>query len=226
MTATPTRLAVLPRPTPVPGWSLDADRLAAASRLMDGLAHDLRNPLNALALNVEVLHEKLARASGGEVPAGAAKNLQALRDQVARLDGLLGQFGRFLTPPGALPGGVVLGTLVREVSTVLGHAARRAQVTLDLEVPDGDRIQAPDTSLARFLVLRTVLRGIDRTPQGGRLKLSVGREGGRPVLKVEGDTGREVAPGPLEEGLAALARTQLAELHHAGPLSRLVFTGA
>ena len=170
---------------------------------MDGLAHDLRNPLNALALNVEVLQEKLSRASGGEVPAGPAKNLQALRDQVARLDALL-----------------------REVATVLGHTARRAQVLLELEAPEGDRVQAPDPSLLRFLVLRTVLRAVDRTPPGGRVRLSVGREGGRPILLVEdGELVREPASPALEEGLAALARTQLAELHQ-GPRLRLVFTGA
>ena len=193
---------------------------------MDGLAHDLRNPLNALALNVEVLQEKLSRASGGEVPAGPAKNLQALRDQVARLDALLGQFARFLTPPGALQGGIALGTLLREVATVLGHTARRAQVLLELEAPEGDRVQAPDPSLLRFLVLRTVLRAVDRTPPGGRVRLSVGREGGRPILLVEdGEFVREPASPALEEGLAALARTQLAELHQ-GPRLRLVFTGA
>jgi len=201
--------------------------VACAARLMDGLAHELRNPLNALALNVEVLHEKLSRASGGEVPPGPAKNLQALRDQVARLDGLLGQFSRFLAPPAALQGGLVLGTLVRDVAAVLGHATRRAQGTLELEAPDGDRVQAPDPSLLRFLVLRTVLRGVDRTPPGGKVRLSVGRDGGRPALWVDGgDGGRELAPGALEEGLAALARTQLAELHVAGPRLRLVFTGA
>jgi signal transduction histidine kinase len=106
---------------------------------MDGLPHDLRNPLNALALNVEVLQEKLSRASGGEVPAGPAKNLQALRDQVARLDVLLGQFTRFLTPPGALQGGTTLGTLAREAAAVLGHSARRAQVGLDVDPSEGER---------------------------------------------------------------------------------------
>ena len=226
MTATPTRLAALPRPTPAPGWSLDAERWACATRLMDGLAHDLRNPLNALALNVEVLQEKLSRASGGEVPAGPAKNLQALRDQVARLDVLLGQFTRFLTPPGALQGGTTLGTLAREAAAVLGHSARRAQVGLDVDPSEGERIQVPDPALLRFLVLRLLLRAVDRTPPGGRVRLSLSREGGRPALLVEDPGPREPGPAALEEGLAELARAQGIEFHHAGKQIRLVFPGA
>jgi len=226
VSGTPTRLAALPRSPPAPGWSLDAERWTCATRLMDGLAHDLRNPLNALALNVEVLQEKLARAAGGTVPPGPAKNLQALRDQVARLDGLLGQFSRFLSPPAAAQGAIALGTLIREVAAVLGHTARRAQVVLEVEAGEGDRIQAPDPSLVRFLVLRTVLRAVDRTPPGGKARLALTRDGGRPVLAVEaGDAGREPDSGPLEEGLTALARTQGAEFHLAGPQVRLVFPG-
>src|SRR5262249_47059722 len=141
--------------------------------------------------------------------------------------GMLGQFSRFLAPPAALQGGLVLGTLVRDAAGVLGHAARRAQVTVELEAPDGDRVQAPDASLLRFLVLRSVLRGVDRIAPGGKLRLSVGRDGGRPALSVEGgDGGRELAPGALEEGLEALARTQLAELHVTWPRLRLVLTAA
>lgn len=224
MTATPTRLVALPRATAAPTWSLDAERWTCASRLMEGLAHDLRNPLNALGLHVEVLKEKLSRAAGGEIPEGPAKNLKALREQVTRLDVLLGQFGRFLSPPGALQGGTPLGNLVRETAAVLGHSARRAQVGLDVDPAEGERIPTGEPSLLRFLVLRLVLRAVDRTPPGGRVRLALAREGGRAVLLVEdGGPPREPTSGPLEEGLAELARTQGAELHHTGNPIRLSF---
>jgi spermidine synthase len=50
-----------------------AVRWASAVRLMDSLVHDVRNPLNALAINVEILQEKLARAAGGAVPPSSGR---------------------------------------------------------------------------------------------------------------------------------------------------------
>ncbi|HEY1332614.1 MAG TPA: histidine kinase dimerization/phospho-acceptor domain-containing protein, partial [Myxococcaceae bacterium] len=137
-------------------------RWSAAVRLMDSLVHDVRNPLNALAINVEILQEKLARAAGGEVPPTQAKNLQAMREQVARVNGMLGDFARFLAPSPTAPAVQSLSSMVRDAVGVLGHAGRRARVKVMVDVPEGQSaVEAMDASALAFLVLIPVLRALE-----------------------------------------------------------------
>ncbi|HXN41127.1 MAG TPA: histidine kinase dimerization/phospho-acceptor domain-containing protein, partial [Myxococcaceae bacterium] len=66
-----------------------------ARALVLGLLHDARNPLNALAINLEVLTDKLRQS---EAPATGEKNVKAMREQIRRIDSMLRRFGDFLAP--------------------------------------------------------------------------------------------------------------------------------
>ena len=221
-------------PTPVPFLApstpqgaatlIRSVRWAAATRLMDSLVHDVRNPLNALAINVEILQEKLSRAAGGEVPASQAKNLQAMREQVARVNAMLGDFARFLAPSPAAAATQSLSTTVRDAVAVLGHAARRARVKVMVDTPEGQAVvEAMDPSGLAFLTLVPVLRALERTPEDGQVKVSVRNEGARQVLHVQ-DGGREEGDDTeVEQALGAAAREYGAEFHVRGSQLRLSF---
>ena len=221
----PTARPFLPSSSPEPASALiRAVRWSAAVRLMDSLVHDVRNPLNALAINVEILQEKLSRAAGGEVPPTQAKNLQAMREQVARVNGLLGEFARFLAPPAGAPAEVSLSAMVKDAVAVLGHAGRRARVKLVLEAADSqDAVEAMDPSVLGFLVLVPVLRALERTPEDGQVRIAVRNEGARVVLHVQ-DGGREEGEDTeVEQALAAAASEYGVEIHVRGSQLRLSF---
>src|SRR3954463_13304181 len=84
-----------------------AARYSAIPALMDSLLHDVRNPLNALTINLEVLYGKL-KAEMGEVPLSQEKNIKAMRDQIQRVDGILRQFHEFIVLRGGAAGEVDL----------------------------------------------------------------------------------------------------------------------
>lgn len=191
---------------------------------MDSLVHDVRNPLNALAINVEILHEKLARAAGGEVPPAQAKTLHAMRDQIARVNGMLGDFARFLAAPPGAPAVLSLSQVMREAMGVLAHAGRRARVKFAVDVPEGQAaVAAMDPSALGFLVMNSLLRAIERSPEDAQVRASVRDEGTRVVLHVQ-DAGREDGDETeIEQALAAAAKEYGAEFHVRGPQLRLSF---
>ena len=201
-----------------------AVRWSTAVRLMDSLVHDVRNPLNALAINVEILHEKLSRAAGGQLPAAQAKNLQAMREQVTRVNRLLGEFARFLAPSPTAPTVVSLSTTVEDAVAVLGHSGRRARVKIAVDAPEAQAgVEAMDPSVLGFLVLVPVLRALERTPEDGQVRVSVRTEGAREVLHVQ-DGGREEGEDTeVEQALAAAAAEYGVEFHVRGSQLRLSF---
>ena len=219
-----------PRPAPAPlalqrsSALIRSVRWSVAARLMDSLVHDVRNPLNALAINVEILQEKLSRAAGGAVPATQAKNLQAMREQVSRVNAMLGEFARFLAPSPTTPAVLSLSSTVTDAVAVLGHAGRRARVKVMVDVPEGRAaVEAMDPSALAFLVLVPVLRALERTPEDGQVRVAVRSEGTRVVLHVQ-DGGREEGEETeVEQALAAAAGEYGAEFHVRGSQLRLSF---
>jgi len=82
---------------------VDAARYGAVPTLMDSLLHDVRNPLNALSIHLEVLSEKL-KADTGQVPPSQDKNLKAMRDQIQRVDAIMRRFSEFIVSRSGAPG--------------------------------------------------------------------------------------------------------------------------
>ena len=90
-----TSAAEAPAPVSDVQTVVGAARNAVAQRLMDSLLHDVRNPLNALSINLDVLTEKIRRELG-EIPAAQEKNLKVMREQIFRVDAVLRQFADFM----------------------------------------------------------------------------------------------------------------------------------
>ena len=65
-------------------------RSTALSRVIAGVAHDIKNPLNAMALQLAILSEKLS--GEGEAAGAAVPHLSALREQIGRVNEVVRRF--------------------------------------------------------------------------------------------------------------------------------------
>jgi signal transduction histidine kinase len=157
-----------------------------AVRLMDSLLHDARNPLNALAINLDVLAEKLKNAAG-EVPASQAKNVGAMRAQIFRVEAVLRQFAEYIAPHGGQGGEVDLSQVVRGALDVLSYEGRRAQVQLCPALEPDSFVQLRDSVNARVVAAQAILRGILRSPPESELVIRVHQDGARVSLTVRDD---------------------------------------
>lgn len=174
----------------------------AASRLMDSLLHDARNPLNAIAIHLEILREKLKDENGVVAPA-YEKNLQAMREQVFRVDGILRQFSEFVAPrPG--PGGPVnLSDILAKVREVVGHELRKRRIGVRWSLEPGVVVRCNDSAALHLLALYPVLRALPRAGPGGEVAVTLTRDGPSAWLRV-GEPGGPT-PEPSAEVASALA---------------------
>lgn len=113
--------------------SIRSERLAAIGRMAAQVAHEVRNPLNALGLNAEMLADELESGDPKEQKA----MLTAIRREVARLTEITESYlalGRL--PPLRLEP-MEVGPLLRELQRFLEQECERAGVTLVLTGPEG-----------------------------------------------------------------------------------------
>lgn len=174
----------------------------AGSRLMDSMLHDARNPLNALAINVEVLAEKL-KDDDGKVPESLDKNLRAIRDQVYRVDAILRQFADFITPRVGVAADTNLSEVVQRAVEVVSHEGRKRRVKLQTVLDGGSVVPVADAGALNLLLAQVLLRAVSRAAAGTELSIAIVKVDGRPILRV---TEPQAAPVENTEPLHALAR--------------------
>jgi signal transduction histidine kinase len=174
---------------------IQSEKLAVVGTFASGLAHEVRNPLNSIALQLSVLERRIAPLSEGV--AGQIKELvSVIREEVKRLDNLVGDFLQFSRSNRVQYRPTSLDALVDEVTRLLRPEARAAGVSLRRQrigepVPD----LRVDPEKMKQVVINLLQNAIEAMPDGGTVQVESGLVDGRALLVVK-DSG----PG-LPEGL-------------------------
>jgi signal transduction histidine kinase len=175
-------------------------------RLVAGVAHDIKNPLNAMSLQLALLGDKLdGVAAAGQAAAG---HLGALRDQIGRVNEVLRRLVD-VTDPAAPLGYTDVGELLSDVATLFAYEARRRRIDLSLEAHAGAIRTRCDPARLGRLVLVMYGRAIALTPDGGLFAARAEARNGEAAIVVEhtagdpdGDLGYDTEA--LAAGAAAL----------------------
>lgn len=156
-----------------------ASRLTAISRLTSGVAHEIKNPLNAIALRLDLLRAKL-----GEPEEGLAKELDILSKEVLRLDRVVKTFLDFSRPVEVHFEEVDLAALAREVADLMTPQARLAHIDLELNTPAEPAYLRADPDMIKQAILNLVTNAMEAMKNGGRLCLNVSDANGAITLEV------------------------------------------
>ena len=162
-------------------------RLAELGTLTGGLAHELKNPLSTIGLNLSLLREEL-----DDAPSKTVSRLERVQGEAARLRVILDDFLRYAGRIEAEPRPLDLTQLLREVADFFAPQAAARGVTLDLDVPEDPALALADETLLKQAVLNLALNAVEHTPPGGRVTLTAGGSS----LSVA-DTGRGIAAEDL-----------------------------
>ena len=153
-------------------------KLAALGRLMAGVAHEVKNPLNAMTIHLELLKQKLARqpaiAGAGPVtarrtarssPPDVTKHVDIIGKEIRRLDDVLNGFLKFARPDELKLQPVRLASLISDIQTSVGPEANRRNVTMKVECP---RQPAGNQRRPRDAVAGAAQPGAERVPGDAR----------------------------------------------------------
>jgi phosphoglycerate-specific signal transduction histidine kinase len=203
---------------------VDAARYSTVPSLMDSLMHDVRNPLNALSIHLEVLTEKL-KVETGQVPPSQEKNLKSMREQIQRVDGILRRFAEFIVSRPSGAGEVDLTETVTRALEVLSHESRKRRLQVRPSLTPGVRARLSDIGEAGFLVVQALVRAYGRSEAGREVSVVVRSEESRAVFEVVDTQPAATLEGTAEASAALELRcAQLGvELHLRAGTCRLSF---
>ncbi len=198
-----------PAQTQVPGTpadpaSLRANKLDLLERLADDLAHEIKNPLHSMVINLEVLKRRVARADSADEVQRYIGVLAGELERVNRRIELLLRLSR----PGRGAENTTLNELTEEVMELILLEARHGDIQVDYR-PEGGMVRVfVPREPSRQVILNLVLEVIDRMQRGATLRITVAEQGGESRLALA-DSGSVVAAlngDPAATRLAA-ART-------------------
>jgi signal transduction histidine kinase len=165
-----------------------ADRLAAISRVSSGVAHEVKNPLNAILLHVEVARSKLAR---GETDIG--QQMEIISREILRLDRVVKTFLDFSRPVELSLSTVPLQEFMGEIADLARPQADASKIRVDVEQEaEGVAIQV-DRDLLKQAILNVVVNAMQAMPEGGVLRFEASANEDSAEIRIS-DTGSGIPP--------------------------------
>ena len=163
------------------------DRLAFVGALAAGLAHEIRNPLNVLSMNLQMLEEELT--GGGSGDAGDTKLfLAALQGEIRRLSNLVNNFLTYARPHQARFESKDLNAILRDLCVFLRpeFESRKIELKQDLSpyLPPVDL----DEGLIRQAVMNILMNALQVLKERGTVAIAsrVGPQG-EAIVTIEDD---------------------------------------
>jgi signal transduction histidine kinase len=148
---------------------LVAEKLAALHTLSAGVAHELRNPLSAMDLNLHLLDEALKERGG--LSQDVAHYLQVVNAECRRLSVILDNFLRFARPTSMGIHEVDLRKVVNHIMALMQFEAQERNIWLEERVEGGlPPVFGDETQISQVLV-NIVVNAFQAMPDGGRCSI-------------------------------------------------------
>jgi signal transduction histidine kinase len=174
-----------------------ADRLAAISRVSGGVAHEVKNPLNAILLHVEVAKAKLSRGD-----TDVQQQMDIISREIIRLDRVVKTFLDFTKPVELTMATVPVQELLGEIVDLARPQAESAKIRVNiLQEAEGVNVRV-DRDLLKQAVLNVVVNAIEAMPEGGELRFEALADEDTAEIRVS-DTGAGI-PAELRDKIFRL----------------------
>jgi signal transduction histidine kinase len=158
--------------------------MSASGRLTRGVAHEVKNPINAIVLHLQLLQTKLQ-----QVDPDTRRHMDVIGNEIHRLDRVVQILVDFTRPRDLHLEEVDLRRMLEDVAALAAPEAEQHGVTIDSQMPAEPLAVRVDTDFMKQAILNVVLNGVQAMPNGGALSISARREEDTVITEIrdEGD---------------------------------------
>jgi signal transduction histidine kinase len=163
-------------------------RLAAIGRLTSGVAHEVKNPINAIVVHLEVLREKLT-----QLDPDTRRRMDIISSEIQRLDRVVQTLVNFTRPVELKLVDVDLRSLLDETVILAEPEAQTHGIAIERSLGVVPLMVRIDSDLVKQALLNIVLNGVQAMPDGGTLTIRASRQEGTAQVEVS-DQGVGIPP--------------------------------
>jgi signal transduction histidine kinase len=146
-------------------------RLSASGRVTGGVAHEVKNPINAIVLHLQLLQNKLA-----ELDPDTRRHMDIIGSEIHRLDRVVQTLVDFMRARELHLVEVDFRRLLEEVALLAAPEAEQHGVTLERDLPTQPLPIKADLDFMKQALLNVVINGVQAMPEGGVLTISARRD--------------------------------------------------
>ena len=170
-------------------------RLSASGRMTRGVAHEVKNPINAIVLHLQLLQNKLQQDDPD-----TRRHMDIIGNEIHRLDRVVQILVDFTRPRDLRLEDVDFRNILESVSVLAAPDAARHGVRVVLALPkDDDALMVRvDSDLMKQAILNLVLNGVQSMTAGGTLTLKARRDDEMILAEVQ-DQGCGIPPEAQEK---------------------------
>ncbi len=168
---------------------LQRERLSALGNLAAAVAHEVRNPLNAISMGLQRLKVEFHPTDDQE---DYSRLTGLMLGEVHRLNSIVEQFLSLARPLEIKPEELSVQDVLHEVATLVESEAQQAKVQIRVVAPLTLPPLEADREYFRQTLLNLILNGLQAMPEGGTLTLEAKTSGGNFLIAVT-DTGTGIA---------------------------------
>jgi len=154
-------------------------RMAAIGRLTSGVGHEVKNPINAIVVHLELLRNKLG---GGNEPAN--RHLEVIEAEIHRLDRVVQTLVDFSRPVELQLKEQDLRQVFGDVLALAAEELTTRNVTLDSSLPSNALVANVDADLLKQAALNVIQNGAQAMPEGGILRVVLQEDKKNGVLRI------------------------------------------
>jgi len=176
---------------------LETEKLGAMAKVAGSVAHEIRNPLNALFLNADLLEEELRET--GELPDAIDEVLRVMREEIERLNVIIKNYLSLSKLGHATFERLEINDIVKEFAEDAEELAHRREARFELRLGRGDTSVRGDRNMLRRVLVNLAENAFDASPAGGLVVIGTRRLVHKVKLWV-----RDQGPGIAEEAVPGL----------------------
>jgi signal transduction histidine kinase len=195
------------------------ERLSYLGLLSSGLAHEIKNPLNSMQINLQMLMEDLESQGGQKEPLGL---LTPISREVKRLEQLVNEFLLYARPMRPHLANVQIRQIFQGISTLVGEEAKRRGVNIEISCPSNLPAVLADDSLLRTALMNLVLNSIQASGKSGSVLMKAEAHDRHIVIEVS-DTGPGIPPDRQGEIFQIFYTTKPGGTGLGLPIARRIF---
>jgi PAS domain S-box-containing protein len=145
-------------------------RISASGRVTRGVAHEVKNPINAIVLHLQLLRNKLQ-----DVDPATSRHVDIIDSEIHRLDRVVQILVDFTRPRDLHLEETDLRSVLEEVALLAAPDAEQHGVNLVRELPPDPIPVKIDADFIKQAILNVVLNGVQSMPEGGNLAITAHR---------------------------------------------------